>query len=269
MYISFALFYCILHFNNLIIFTYIFFLFVLSSSNEYRQQSEFHKTHQNQEQNMRICLCVCLCAENDRKKDTDLLSIENDDDDAHNHIQYLPYCLQIENIFLKYFFRCFFLFTCSFSFINMMLAFCLSLLYQYNLYTLFENFVFVQDITRKNFTQPSSSTKSNCIFLSFSSCFLLFLSFNAISLFDIQFRIPKNSVIFCIRPIRIPSSCSLSLLHSRSFALPLSHTVSNVIFLFLSCFFLLLEFRVTFCVHIYTCYLLDFIYYFLLHLCYV
>lgn len=137
---------------------------------------------------------MCLCAENDRKKDTDLLSIENDDDDAHNHIQYLPYCLQIENIFLKYFFRCFFfLFTCSFSFINMMLAFCLSLLYQYNLYTLFENFVFVQDITRKNFTQPSSSTKSNCIFLSFSSCFLLFLSFNAISLFDIQFRIPKNS----------------------------------------------------------------------------
>lgn len=130
-----------------------------------------------------------------------------------------------------------FLFTCSFSFINMMLAFCLSLLYQYNFYTLFENFVFVQDITRKNFTQPSSSTKSNCIFLSFSSCFLLFLSFNAISLFDIQFRIPKNSVIFCIRPIRIPSSCSLSLLHSRSFALPLSHTVSNVIFLFLSCFF--------------------------------
>lgn len=184
---------------------------------------------------MRICLCVFVCGERP-KKDTDLLSIENDDDDAHNHIQYLPYCLQIENIFLKYFFRCF-LFTCSFSFINMMLAFCLSLLYQYNLYTLFENFVFVQDITRKNFTQPSSSTKSNCIFLSFSSCFLLFLSFNAISLFDIQFRIPKNSVIFCIRPIRIPSSCSLSLLHSRSFALPLSHTVSNVIFLFLSCFF--------------------------------
>lgn len=56
---------------------------------------------------MRICLCVFVCGERP-KKDTDLLSIENDDDDAHNHIQYLPYCLQIENIFLKYFIRCFF-----------------------------------------------------------------------------------------------------------------------------------------------------------------
>lgn len=181
-------------------------------------------------------VCVCLCAENDRKKTPIYYRLKTT---TTTHTTIYNICriacklkISFWNISLDVF-----LFTCSFSFKNMMLAFCLSLLYQYNLYTLFENFVFVQDITRKNFTQPSSSTKSNCIFLSFSSCFLLFLSFNAISLFDIQFRIPKNSVIFCIRPIRIPSSCSLSLLHSRSFALPLSHTVSNVIFLFLSCFF--------------------------------